>query len=163
MKNFLKTKNMVGCKRGVSVVELLVAIAILGIILAVVLTPFSKSRERATLDSAVVDILTGISQARSKTLASMDSSSYGVHFASNEVIIFKGTSFSSGDPDNDTISITQPAAVSDVTLDGESGSSGEFYFSRLSGSPSASGTVTVSSPSYSKTITITATGSASVD
>ncbi|MDP9249512.1 MAG: hypothetical protein M3M85_03340 [bacterium] len=136
--------------------------AILGVIFAVVLPQFSKSRERATLDSAVVEILAGISQARGKTLASVDSSSYGLFFTANEVIIFKGTSFSVGDLDNDTIRIVSPAAVSNVALGGVSGSSGEFYFNRLLGSPSASGTVTVSSPSYSKIISITATGSASV-
>jgi prepilin-type N-terminal cleavage/methylation domain-containing protein len=158
----LKTKK-ISVNKGVSVMELLVVIAILGVLLAVVLPEFSKSRERATLDSAVGNILAGISQARGKTLASVDSSSYGMHFSADEVIIFKGENFFPGDPENDPISITQPAAVSDVTLDGESGASGEFYFNRLSGSPSVWGTVTVSTPSYIKTITITATGSVSAN
>lgn len=151
------------CRRGISGIELLVVAAILGLIMAVVLPEFGKSRERATLDSAIGDILSAITKARSQTLASVDSSSYGVHFAADEVIIFKGASFSPSDPDNDAISLTEPAAISNVTLNGVSGSSGNFYFSRLSGNPSKWGAVTVSSPSYSKIITITATGSASAD
>ena len=162
MKKIFKTE-ITGRRQGISAIELLVVVAILGIILAVVLPQFGKSRERATLDGAVGDILSVLSQARSQTLAALDSSSYGVHFDSDEVIIFKGTTFSSGNPDNIETSIISPAVISNVTLGGASGSSGEFYYERLSGSPNKSGTVTVSSPSYSTTITISATGSASAD
>lgn len=149
--------------QGISGLELLVVAAILGVILAVVLPQFGKSRELATLDAATGDILSALSQARSQTLASEDSSSYGVHFDSDEVIIFKGTAFSSTDPDNRIINIVSPAAITNVILGGVSGSAGELYFNRLSGSPSKSGTVTVTAPSYSKIITISATGSASAD
>lgn len=141
----------------------MVVAAILGILVAVLLPQFGKSRERATLDSAVRDIVSVLSQARSQTLAAMDSSSFGVHFAQDEVIIFKGTSFSSGNPDNEKTSIVFPATISNVTLGGVSGSSGELYFHRLSGSPSKWGTITVSSPSYSKIITVSATGSANAN
>lgn len=147
--------------KGISGIELLIVAAVLGVIIAVVLPQFGKSRELQVLDGAAGDILAVLRQARAQTLAAMDSSSYGVRFEADEIIIFKGTSYSSGDPDNYSIAILEPASITNVTLGGVSASSGDFYFRRLSGSPSRSGTVTVSSPSYARTITLSATGAAS--
>ena len=148
-------------RRGFTAIELVVVVAILSLIIGVVLAQFSKSREREVLKSATNNILSSVQKARSQTLASLDSSSYGVHFESSQVIIFKGVSFSSGDPDNEVMPIIGPATISNVTLGGVSGSSGEIYFSRLSGTPSKTGTVTVANNTVSKIITISATGAAS--
>ncbi len=149
--------------RGITVIELLVVLAVLGIIIAVVIPQFSKTRENQVLKSGVQDVLSSINKARSQTLSSLNSSSYGVHFQSDEVIIFKGTSFSDNDPNNENISITSPASISNVILNLISAIPGEIYFNRLSGSPSKTGTVTISTTNYSKIITISATGAASVD
>ena len=144
-------------------VEILIVIAVLGIIFAVVLPQFSKSREMQVLKSTISDVLSVFEKAKSQTLASMDSSEYGVRFESDKVIIFKGTVFVSDDDNNEIINIISPAMISDVTLNGISGSSGSLYFNRLSGIPSKTGTITISTSSYSKIITISATGSANVN
>ena len=150
-------------KRGMTIVELLVVIAVLGIIFSIVLPQFSKTREMQTQKSAVGDVLSVLERARSQTLASVDSSEYGVRFQSDRVIIFKGKIFSVDDLNNQTINITAPANISNDTLGGISGDSGDMYFNRLSGMPSKTGTVTVSTTSYSKIITISATGASSVN
>lgn len=150
-------------KKGIMVVESLIVIAVLGVIFAVVLPQFSRTRETQVLKSAVQDILSVLDKARSRTLASVGSSEYGVRFESNQVIIFKGTVYSSGDPENETTAILEPAVVSDVTLNGVSGSSGSLYFNRLSGVPSKTGTVTVLTGSSAKIITVSATGAVSAN
>ena len=150
-------------KRGMTIVELLVVIAVLGIIFSVALPQFSKMRELQTLKSAVGDVLSVLDRARSQTLASVDSSEYGVHFQSDRVIIFKGKTFSAGDGNNETINIVTPASISDITLNGVSGSSGDVYFNRLSGAPNQTGTVAITTTSYSKIVTISATGASSSD
>lgn len=156
MKNNFYTK-------GFSLLEAIITLAIIALMLAVVMPQFGKSRETQVLNTAVGDILSAVSQARAQTLASVDSSSYGVRFEADEVIIFKGTNFSANDPNNQNISIVSPASITDVTLAGASGASGDFFFNRLSGAPSKSGTITIASPNFSKIITITATGSANAD
>jgi len=148
-------------KKGVTLLELLVVIAVMGLIFLVVLPQFSKSRENAVMKSAVADILSSVNKARSRTLASLNSSEYGVHFQSDKVIIFKGKVFSAVDVNNETISIATPANISNVTFGGVSSSSGDLYFNRVFGVPNTTGTVTVSTPSSSKVITIYATGVAS--
>src|SRR3989338_1858249 len=113
MKNYFK--------KGITAVELLVVIVVLGIIFSVALSQFSKFRENQVLKTAVNDVLSSLNKARSQTLSSLNSSEYGVHFQSDRVIIFKGAVFSAEDPDNETISILAPAAIFDVTLNGVGG------------------------------------------
>ncbi|MFA5777961.1 MAG: prepilin-type N-terminal cleavage/methylation domain-containing protein [Candidatus Paceibacterota bacterium] len=148
-------------KRGITALELLVVLAVLGIIFAIVIPQFSKIRENQVLKSATNDVLSSLNKARVQTLASMDSSSYGVHFQSDKVIIFKGIVFSVDDLNNETINIIAPATISNVTLSGISGNSGDVYFNRLSGSSNQTGTVTISTSSFSKIITIFTTGAVS--
>lgn len=150
-------------KRGIGTIELIIIAAVLGIIVSVVLPQLSQSRERAVLNGAVGDILSSLNKARSQTLAGADSSAYGVRLEADKVIIFKGAVFSAGAPGNEEINILSPAGITNVTLGGVNGVSGELYFNRLSGTPSKSGTITLSSTSLTKVITISATGAASAD
>ncbi len=147
-------------EKGITIVELLVVIAVLGIIFSITLPQFSKIRENQVLKNGVTEILSSISKARSQTLSSLQSSEYGVHFQPDKVIIFKGVVFDVGATNNETIDIISPATISSIVIDG---GGSDIYFNRLSGSPSKTGTVTVSSANYSKIITISATGMTSVD
>ncbi len=150
-------------KKGISAVEVMVVLAVIVVLIAVVVPQFSKIREHQVLKAAVSDVLSALNKARAQTLASVDSSEYGVRFESDQVLIFKGTSFSAGSPDNQSVSFTSPASIVNVTLGGVSGTSGDVYFNRLYAVPSATGTVTISTGSYSKIITISASGLSSVN
>ncbi len=150
-------------KKGITIVEILVVLATIGIMVGVIIPQFSKTRESQVLKSAVADILASIDKARGQTLSSLNSSEYGVHFESSKIIIFKGKVFSSSAADNETIDITTPASITNVNLGGVSGSSGDMYFNRLYGVPSMTGTITLATDNFSKIITISATGIASVD
>ncbi|MSU44595.1 hypothetical protein EXS45_00170 [Candidatus Nomurabacteria bacterium] len=150
-------------QKGISAVELLIVVVVLGIIFAVVIPQFSKTRELQVLKSTVGDILSSLNKAHSQTLASVNSSSYGVHFQSDQVIIFKGIAFSVGASDNEIMGITAGAIISNITFGGVSGISGDVYFNRLSGIPNTTGTITLSTTNYVKIITISATGAMSVN
>src|SRR3989338_6528763 len=147
-------------KQGITTVELLIVIVVLGIIFSIVFPQFSKIKENQVLKNGVADVLSSINKARSQTLSSLNSSEYGVHFQSDRVIIFKGTSFDSGAGDNETINIISPATISTITI---LGGGEDIYFNRFSGTPSTTGSVAVSSANFSKTIVISATGTASVN
>ena len=136
-------------------------VAGIALIVAIVIPQFSKIRERETLKSGVENTVGALDKARNKTLASVASSSYGVHFQSDRVVIFKGIVYSVNDANNEVITLTTPSSISNVTLGGVSGSSGDVYFNRIYGTPNTTGTVTVSTGNYSKVITISNTGSAS--
>lgn len=164
MKFFFKRKkNCSSARRGITIIELLIVLAVLGIIISVVISQFSRIRENQVLKNGIADVLSSINKARSQTLSSLNSSEYGVRFESNKVIIFKGKVFSANDANNETIDITSPASITNVTLSGISGILGNMYFNRLSGIPSATGNITFSTGNYLKIITISETGVASVN
>ena len=167
MKNFFnkirKPPRRDASKRGVTAIEILFVLAIIAIIVAVVSPQFSRIRENQVLQNTLGDIISALNKAQSKTLSSVNSLSYGVHFQSDKVIIFEGIAFTAGEPANEEISILTPASISDVTLGGVSGPDGDIFFNRLSGSPNQTGTVTVSTSSSNKVISISAAGTASAD
>lgn len=158
MQKIFKSK-----KQGITIVEMLVVIAIIGILVAVAFPQFSKIKENQVLKNTVGDVTSALHSAQSQSLASINSSEYGVHFQSDRIIIFTGKVFSAGAGDNKTVNIISPASISNVTLLGVSSATGDIYFERLSGAPSKTGTITVSTTSFSKIITISATGAVSIN
>ena len=150
-------------KRGFTLLEMLVVIAVIGIMVAVVFSSFSKMKENQVLKNAGEDIISTVNKARTQTLAQLNGLQYGVHFQANGVIIFRGAIFNSSDSNNQITSITSPAVISTITL---TGGAVNLYFNKLSGTPNVSGSVIVSStatPSLTKTITISATGAVSMN
>lgn len=148
-------------QKGITIFEILLVIAIVGILAVLVLPGFAKIKRIQVLKSATEDIVSVIGKAHSQTLSSLDSSEYGVHFGSDELVLFKGITYSENDPNNENIEIIFPASISSISLTGEAV---DLYFNRLSGLPSVFGTITVSVPGISsKTVTISAMGSASVN
>jgi len=143
--------------------EIVVVVTILGILIVIIFPSFSKMRENQVIKNAVEDVKSVLHSAKSQSLASIDSSEYGVYFQSDKIIIFKVEIFSVESPDNRITEIILPAGISDITLDGVSSSTGDLYFKRLSGTPSKTGTVTISTSSISKIITISGTGTISTD
>lgn len=138
--------------------EILVVLATVILIFLVVSPQFNKMKELQSVKNATGDIISVLNKAKFSTLASLNSSSYGVHFQSDQIVLFTGTTYSGGASGNEVIYISSPATISNVTLAGSSSSSGDVYFNRLSGIPDKSGTVTVTSPNFSKIVTISGTG-----
>ena len=150
-------------QKGITAVEILIVVSILGILVLIALPQFSKIKENQVLKNTLGDITSALHNAQSQSLASVNSSEYGVRFQADKIIIFTGKIFSSEATDNKTINIISPANISNVTLGGVSSDTGDIYFERLSGVPSKTGTITVLTPSTSKVITISATGAVSMN
>jgi len=148
------------CRRGITLLEVMIVIVIIGIIVAVVLPQFSDIKKSQLLKNTGEDVVSTLNKARSQTLGSLDSSQYGVHFQSDKLILFKGTAFSDGNASNEVINVVSPVTLSDISL---TGGSSNIYFSRLNGMPSVFGTITISNGTSSKIITISATGGVSIN
>ena len=151
---------MPNLKKGFAILEILIVLAIMGLLLAVVVPSLKTMRNNQLLKAVASDVFSALDKARSQTLSSINFSEYGVHFESDEIVIFKGTVYSSSDASNENISVTSPASISDINLTG--GAEG-LYFNKLSGVPDKTGTITVSVAAVSRIITISATGVASMD
>jgi prepilin-type N-terminal cleavage/methylation domain-containing protein len=150
-------------KKGITLMELIIVIAIIGILSTLVFSSLSETKNNQILKSTVEDVVSVIDKARSQTLASLNLTTYGVHFESNKIVLFSGTTYNTDNASNEVIDISSPANISNISF---AGGATEFYFNRLSGVPSKTGNITISISSNAnlvKTITISSTGGVSVN
>lgn len=147
-------------KRGMTLIEILIVIGILSVIFSIIFVQLSKIKEKQSLNTGITSIIFALNKASSKTLASFESSEYGVHFLSNKVIIFKGKVFIENASDNEVIEILPPAYISNIEL---TGGLSDIYFNRLTNMPSVFGTISITTGLFLKIITISSTGAISVD
>ena len=137
--------------------EVLVVVAIMGILATFVVIAYSKFNSMQALDKNMALVSSVLNQARSLTLASKDNTQYGVHFDADQIVLFAGSSYSESNPDNNAIALSVSVAVSASFLGGGS----DVIFQRLTGETEQSGTVTlslVSSPASVKSLTVFETG-----
>lgn len=147
MRNFSK---------GISLIELLMVIAIAGILISVSISVFSSLSNSQSLDRDVANVLSYIEKARAEAINSEDGVEHGVQFASSTIKVFSGTNFLSANVES-TYNIPFASQISVINL---SNSTTTLYFAKLTGNASATGSITISriSGGASKTIVIYATG-----
>jgi prepilin-type N-terminal cleavage/methylation domain-containing protein len=149
-------------KRGFSLIELLIVLAIMGILTGIVLSTFQVYKKSQALDKDVETIVETLRQARSQTLSSQNASKYGVHITSTAITLFVGSTYSAGSASNQDFSLQVSDAVLSINL---VGGGSDVVFNRLTGDTSQSGSVVISSASISrtKTVTIYSTGLVTVN
>lgn len=148
---------------GFSIIEALIAIAVIAILAGIIIFSFSGVRDSQVLHAGAEEIVTLLTSARSKTLASLSNSQWGVYFEEDKMTLFRGDSFPGvGDPDNQEVSLDALLSISDVTL---SGGANSVVFERLSGRTNQVGTITVSldSGAAARVIRIGATGLTTIE
>ena len=118
-------------KKGFTITELVIVIAILAIIVTIVASAFSKFNNNQSLGGAVGEVTSTLNEARANTLASYNNIAYGVHFQADKVVFFKGSTYSSSDPDNEDIILSSKISVSNIAL---SGGGSDVIFKRLTDS-----------------------------
>jgi Tfp pilus assembly protein FimT len=143
---------------GISALEIVIVIGILGVILNIVIGSFSSFRNSSILQVGTEDIVSLMMQSRSDALSSKDDSVYGIHFETNNVVTFKGGVYSPSDPDNHVVSLDSRIQVSNIVLNG---GGSDVVFNRLTGKTNQFGTIKITAVSASetfKTITVYSTG-----
>ncbi|OHA79281.1 MAG: hypothetical protein A2747_02460 [Candidatus Yonathbacteria bacterium RIFCSPHIGHO2_01_FULL_44_41] len=146
---------------GFTALELLMVIAILGILSAIILTPFKAFRNSKVLDTASEETLALLSEARGDTLSGKGGYQYGVHFEASQIVLYRGATYSAGDANNKAVVLDNALEVSSIAL---AGGGADVLFDRLTGKTAQNGTAVIrvkSDTSKVRTITIEKTGVAS--
>jgi prepilin-type N-terminal cleavage/methylation domain-containing protein len=125
---------------GFTLIEVLVVLAIVGMLLVGVIFSYKKMQRAQALDRSVFLAVSTLTHARSLTLASKGSDVYGVRFEPTRMILFKGEVFQVDHPDNVVVLIHSLVRISGIALR----SSDEVIYERLSGAVQNSGSVTFS-------------------
>lgn len=139
-------------KKGFTLVEMIIAISIIGIMSAISVTTFSNFLKRDNLSSNASALANGIREARSRTLASIKGQQYGVKIDADRFTIFSGSSFSTSTADNSYLFAYGVQANTSIPV---------VIFSRVTGTTAASGTIDLyltSNPQTKKTVGLQGTG-----
>ncbi len=156
--------------KGITIIEIVIVIAIIGALSAIIFPSLSKFRQEQALKNTTADIISLLNKAKSDADSLTIATDYSVHFESGRAVYFIGTSFTEPNATNKEVtldsSVTIPASGG-INLNG---GGSDVTFTRLTGD--ARGYVTgygtiivrlVSDSSRQNTITINKTGSVSVN
>lgn len=149
-------------QRGFTMIEILVAIGVLAIIGTTVFVGFSTATESADLKTSAFKVVDALQFARTRTIASLASSQYGVHFEQTQYVLFRGAAYSALDPDNIVYPLSSRVEIADITL---AGGGSDVVFDRLTGKTAQEGTLSVrvvADPSQLKIVEISVAGRADV-
>lgn len=143
-------------KSGLTLLEIIIALAIVSIVAYIGTTAFSTFNRKEVLEKSSLKVAALLDEARSLSTTGRSDSQYGVHFTSSTVELFKGSTYSSTAV-VDQVNIPGLLAHSTVLADGGS----DIVFTKLDGGASTFGTTTlslISNSLVSKTIIIYKTG-----
>lgn len=135
-------------RKGFTLIEIVLAIAILGMMTALVSQPFIAFRHMVVMRSETENIAALLEKARVQTMASYQSSEYGIHFASSSMTLFKGAVYSGVDPENELYALDSAIVLSSVNL---AGGGDDVIFNRLDGTTDEYGNLTLSLSSNAST------------
>jgi prepilin-type N-terminal cleavage/methylation domain-containing protein len=144
--------------RGFTLLEILIVCSIIALLSALSFKALVAFKSDRALDADVHGILALLDEARRTTLSAKSLSQYGVHFETNTVVLFKGATYSSTDPNNRDAGLSGETSITAINL---SGGTSNVVFARLTGEVAAQGEITIGlkkDPSLTKTIKIYATG-----
>ena len=135
---------------GFSFVEVLVAVAVIAMIATISAASFKNFSRSSALKVASEEVYSAFTSARNETLASSGGTVFGVHIGTSSVTRFTGSTYSVGDTTNRTYTFESGVtATSSFISDGI-----DIVFSRLTGRPSASGTIFLITESGDATTTM---------
>ena len=145
-------------RKGITVVELIIVLAVAGIISLVAFSPLVRFRDNQVLVATTEQIVSLIYTARTNTSASKDAAQYGVHFESDRVVLFKGATFTEPNSNNKELALPPSIGISTISLNG---GGADIVFDRLVGTTAQFGTIVLtlkSNASSTRTIAIGQTG-----
>lgn len=100
-------------ERGVSLVELLVAIGIISILFTIGWLALPRRRTESELDLWATEIKVALYQAQSQTVNGIPS---GVYFETNRFVLFKGSYFIESDPKNQENQLPANLNIASINL-----------------------------------------------
>ncbi|MDP2720633.1 MAG: prepilin-type N-terminal cleavage/methylation domain-containing protein [bacterium] len=126
-------------QNGFTLIELVLVVALLGIILIITTVNLVRPVSKTKADSVATDIVSIIQEAQTKaintdTAGTPQAVDWGVHFENNKYILFKGSSFNSSDATNFVVDTPPNISLnSDLPCPSPPGNCNNIVFAKISG------------------------------
>jgi len=143
---------------GYSIIEILVVIAILGIILTIGTVSFESLRSKKQLQITVDSISTKLEEAKTNAVADKGGLNYGIYLQPTSYTLFSGNTYNPNSGTNSSTTIPTNILISKILSNGGDA----IVFSRITGSPQATGTIVISGSSGVATVTVGTLGDINV-
>jgi type II secretory pathway pseudopilin PulG len=143
---------------GFSLIEILVIIAIFVTISLFVVSGFRNYSRFQEYQQAVATIRATIHEAKIQARSSEDGQARGIHFGTNTVTLFPGSTYVAGNSANRVTTLSQVRIITNL-----GNGSPQTVFSNLYGLPSATGTVSIVGLQHIGTTTLTITASGGIE
>jgi prepilin-type N-terminal cleavage/methylation domain-containing protein len=138
-------------ERGFTLIEMLLSVGIIALLAGLSLPVYQSFHTRNELDITTQSLTNALRRAQVYARSGFGDSGWGVSVQSGAVTLFKGSTFVSRDTSYDEITIVSPT----TSVSGLS----EVLFSKLSGAPSTTGSVTLTNTNNeARTVTLNAKG-----
>lgn len=136
-------------QKGFTLIEVIMVIVIIGLVTASSAAFYAKFYGQSSLTQTTDALIEQLRKAQLYAMTGRLGGNWGIHNGLNQIILFQGNSYGQRDASFDEImSIYQPTIISGFT---------DIVFYKT-GTPSATGTITVSAASTVKTITVGSMG-----
>lgn len=149
-------------KNGFTLIEILVAISIMLIMLAITIDMTKSLNDSVNLENAGKNVDLKIRTAKSRSIGALGDSNYGVHFETSRVVVFAGSTFDDSDPENEVFTLPDKIEIDVASID--FGGGNDLVFERLTGNTSDYGSVSlrvINDVSKTRTIFINSNGQSS--
>ncbi len=156
--NIPNTKYPIPFTRGVTALELLIVIGILGILVSIIVPSFLNFRRNSILNTETLQMVTLINKARLSSISSKGDMQYGIHFQGDRVVLFQGTTYLAGAVTNEEHVFNSALTLSAIPAD--------VVFQKITGATALSAIATstlrvIANISASSTVVVQPTGVAS--
>ncbi len=125
-------------KKGFSLLEILISIFLLTMLSALVYYSLSGFKNKQFLESNSRQVTAILEEARSLTISGQGGMQYGVHFQSDKVVRFSGSTYSSGTASNIPYVFDSAVNISNISLN--AGGS-DVVFDKIKGTTANYGSV----------------------
>ena len=89
-------------KDGFTLLELIIVVAIFGVVSLFVFSAFTDYKDTQVAESTIVEINSLIKETRQKTISAETNTQFGLHFSTSSLVVFEGATYSAGNMSNRT-------------------------------------------------------------
>lgn len=142
-------------KKGFTLVEIVLVLGVIGILLAITTASFSQFRSSRALTQTTDMVISVLTEARSRTLASVHGEKYSVQVLSDRLVLFVGDTYDQNNPTNEIYFYETPTQLQTVSL---TGGGATIRFEKLSGNTPTGGTILLQKGDETKILTLLSSG-----